>query len=40
MLTTEKDDARLQQFDETRFVLRIGLSFLDGEPSPSEVGLS
>lgn len=36
LLTTEKDDARLVPFDVERWVLRIELRFLDGEPPPAE----
>ena len=36
LLTTEKDDARLQPFAVERHVLRVELRFLDGTPPPSE----
>lgn len=39
VLTTEKDEARLQQSALPRRVLRIGLRFLDGAPTPAMVGL-
>jgi len=39
LLTTEKDDARLQASSIERHVLRIGLRFFDSEPSAAEVGL-
>ena len=37
LVTTEKDDARLDAFDAERFVLRINLRFLDAPPPPSEL---
>jgi tetraacyldisaccharide 4'-kinase len=36
LLTTEKDDARLAAHDAMRYVLRIDLRFLHGEPPPAE----
>jgi tetraacyldisaccharide 4'-kinase len=39
LVTTEKDDAKLQAFGIERHVLRIDLRFLDGEPEPSELML-
>lgn len=36
LVTTEKDDARLDAFDVERFVLRINLRFLDAPPTPAE----
>ncbi|MCA8965579.1 MAG: tetraacyldisaccharide 4'-kinase, partial [Planctomycetes bacterium] len=36
LLTTEKDDARLDAFDVERLVLRIDLRFLDAAPLPGE----
>lgn len=39
LLTTEKDDARMQDCEHERLVLRIGLKFLDGAPSAAELML-
>ena len=39
VVTTEKDDARIDDATFPRFVLRIGLSFLDGEPTDAELKL-
>jgi tetraacyldisaccharide 4'-kinase len=39
LLTTEKDEARLDGFDVPRAVVRIDLQFLDGEPDRSELRL-
>lgn len=36
LVTTEKDDARLDAFDVERWVLRIDLVFLDAPPPPPE----
>lgn len=36
LVTTEKDDARLDAFDLERHVLRIDLRFVDAEPRPGE----
>lgn len=36
LVTTEKDDARLDAFDVERLVLRINLRFLDAPPPPAE----
>ena len=40
LLTTEKDDARLQNSSIERYVLRVGLRFLGAAPMPAEVGLA
>ncbi|MEC9048625.1 MAG: tetraacyldisaccharide 4'-kinase [Planctomycetota bacterium] len=40
LLTTEKDDARLEGAAFERYVLRVDLRFLDEPPAPSEVLLS
>ncbi len=40
LLTTEKDDARLDAFAHQRLVLRIGLRFLADSPTPAMVGLA
>ncbi|MGC6489433.1 MAG: tetraacyldisaccharide 4'-kinase [Planctomycetota bacterium] len=37
LLTTEKDDARLEGFDAPRHVLRVDLRFTDAPPRPAEV---
>jgi len=37
LLTTEKDDARLEAFDTPRHVLRVDLRFVDAPPAPAEV---
>jgi tetraacyldisaccharide 4'-kinase len=37
LLTTEKDDARLGEFDAERYVLRVDLQFVDEPPSPQEL---
>ncbi|MGE3354163.1 MAG: tetraacyldisaccharide 4'-kinase [Planctomycetota bacterium] len=39
LLTTEKDDARLDPAGPERLVLRIGLRFLGDAPAPGQVGL-
>jgi tetraacyldisaccharide 4'-kinase len=39
LLVTEKDAVKLGAVDAPYLVLRIGLRFLRGEPSPAEVGL-
>jgi tetraacyldisaccharide 4'-kinase len=36
LVTTEKDDARLDAFDLVRYVLRVDMHFLDTEPRPEE----
>lgn len=36
LVTTEKDDARLDAFDIERHVLRINMQFLDAPPPPAE----
>lgn len=38
LLTTEKDDARIDANGPDRLVLRIGLTFLDGEPTDQHLG--
>ena len=39
LLTTEKDDARMLDSAHERFVLRIGLHFLEGAPTAHDLGL-
>lgn len=39
IVTTEKDDARIDDAAFARLVLRIGLRFLDGEPTDAELRL-
>jgi tetraacyldisaccharide-1-P 4'-kinase len=39
VVTTEKDDARIDDGAIARLVLRIGLRFLDGEPTDAELKL-
>ena len=39
LLTTEKDDARMLDSAHERFVLRIGLHFLEGAPTAYDLGL-
>lgn len=36
LVTTEKDDARLDAFEVERYVLRIDLRFVDADPRPGE----
>ena len=37
LVTTEKDDARLEGVDAPRSVLRIDLGFVDAPPAPAEL---
>ena len=37
LVTTEKDDARLDGFDALRSVLRVDLGFVDAPPAPAEL---
>ena len=37
LVTTEKDEARLDGFDAPRSVLRVDLGFVDAPPAPAEL---